>query len=492
MKIAVRGDRCFHHILYEQYPYGTPISTFTGQEDCQLLVDAFISAGQGPALPQLEQYVTSQAHIAPGEEIVCLDQAVGGTIRRIVIEADGSDEFIKGVMLQIRWDDARLIQVNCPVGHFFATPLQAEDVCSLPVRSQKLENGRILLTSWFPMPYWKSAHVKLVNRSGQNLGPVRVELGIDKTLYPQERSGYFCTHYREGKTDYGRDWLFYSGPGTGWFVGVVQTMLGEHYCEGDEHFSLDHACSPQINGTGSEDYYLVCFWPNRHITRPFYGCVSDAFVEGGGWFQGAYRYPGRYYRFHLEAPIPFYLHADLRIQHGRESNIHSQYSSLAYLYQSPRPAHHKTDFLKVGNAQSEEMHQYNEDRPSTLIELEERCEGDELHFYQRDRGRLHTGGEISFTLAIDPKNEGVRIRRRLDQAVGRQRADVYIDGEFAGTWYHADQNPYLRWFDSDFDVHPRHTRGKPMIQVRLDLSSAATGQFTDFSYEAYSVLLDGS
>jgi hypothetical protein len=490
LKITVRGDRCFHHILYEQYPYGTPVETFSGREDLSSLIQAFTTGGQMAYPPELEQTVTSHLEFPPGAELVLLEQNEGGTIRRIDIEADGSDAFLNNVMLQIRWDDERIQQVNCPIGHFFASPLRADNVNALPVQASKCKDGRIRFTSWFPMPYWKSARIKLVNTSNYLFGPIKAEISIDRTIYPKNLSGYFCAHYREGQTEYGRDWLFFSGPGTGWFIGVVQTMLGDHYCEGDEHFSMDHACSPQINGTGTEDYYLACFWPNRHHTRPFSGCVGDAFQEGGGWFAGAYRYPGRYYRFHLEAPIPFYSHADLRIQHGGESHIRSHYSSLAFLYLSPAPVHHQTDFLKVGNAQSEAMHHYVAGKSSELTSLEARCEGDELHFRQRDSGRNHIGGEITFTLSLDPQNEGVRIRRRLDQAIGRQRADVFVDGEYAGTWYHADQNPYLRWFDSDFDIHPKFTRGKEQINIRLVPGGKGCEQFTDFSYDVFCVLFD--
>ena len=489
LRISVRGERCFHHILYDQYPYGTAVQTFNEQEDRSVLLAAF--SGGAPAFDPsgLEEVVIAYPDIAPGEELILLDRAEeAGVIRRVVIEADGSEELINQVFLQMRWDDSRPLHVNCPIGHFFATPLRADTVHALPVQAQKDETGRVILTSWFPMPYWQSAWMQLTNRSGHRLGPVKVTLHIDRMAYPRERSGYFCAHYREGQTDYARDWLFFSGPGTGWFVGVVQTMLGEHYCEGDEHFSLDRACSPQINGTGSEDYYLACFWPNRHFSMPFAGCVGDAFQEGGGWFQGAYRHPGRYYRFHLEAPIPFYSHADLRIQHGGESHIRSRYSSLAFLYLSPAPVHRQTDFLKVGNAYSEAMHAYHAGRSSQPVFLEARCEGDQLHFRQRDSGRTHAGGDICFTAAVDPANQGVRLRRRLDQAVGRQRAQVFVDGEYAGTWYHADQNPHLRWFDADFDIHPMFTRGKETIQIRLALGENEDSRFTDFHYEIYSVI----
>ena len=102
----------------------------------------------------------------------------------------------------------------------------------------------------------------------------------------------------------------------------------------------------------------------------------------------------------------------------------------------------------------------------------------------RDRGRRHAGGEISFTVAIDPNNDGVRLVRRLDQGGPRQAADVYVDGRPAGTWYHPDQNTFLRWFDSEFDLPGDLTRGKSELKIRLAVRNGpGYGHFTDFRYE---------
>lgn len=138
------------------------------------------------------------------------------------------------------------------------------------------------------------------------------------------------------------------------------------------------------------------------------------------------------------------------------------------------------------NRESEAMHNYVA-AESRDIALESPCEGDLHHFRHRDIGRVHEGGDISFTVSVDPENEGVRIRRRLDQAIGRQRADVFVDDDYVGTWYHADRNPYLRWFDSDFDIHPKFTRGRERLNIRLSLGRSGCGRFTDFNYEVYSV-----
>ena len=105
----------------------------------------------------------------------------------------------------------------------------------------------------------------------------------------------------------------------------------------------------------------------------------------------------------------------------------------------------------------------------------------------RDDGRMHSGGEITFTVAVAPDNSGVRLRRRLDQKFGRQAADVYVDGQPAGTWYHADQNEFLRWHDSEFDLPPELTRGKSELKMRLAVKSdEGYGPFTDFRYEVLS------
>ena len=93
-------------------------------------------------------------------------------------------------------------------------------------------------------------------------------------------------------------------------------------------------------------------------------------------------------------------------------------------------------------------------------ELEASYEGGAVGTIVRDRGRMHDGGEITFTVAIDPDNHGVRLRRRLDQEYARQAADVYVDGQFAGTWYHPDQNSFSRWFDSEYDLPAEFDRRK--------------------------------
>src|SRR5690606_20238780 len=55
----------------------------------------------------------------------------------------------------------------------------------------------------------------------------------------------------------------------------------------------------------------------------------------------------------------------------------------------------------------------------------------------RDDGRAHQGTS-TFTVAVDPDNEGVRLKRRFDATSAQQVADVTVDGEPAGRWEATD------------------------------------------------------
>jgi hypothetical protein len=311
-----------------------------------------------------------------------------------------------------------------------------------------------------------------------------LEVHVAAQPFTEGAAGHLSTQYRSGRTEMGKDWTFFESGGTGWFIGVVQTLLGGHYCEGDEHFVVDGAAMPQINGTGTEDYFLACYWPNLRYDTPFAGCVGDVFLEGGGHLDGAYRRTACYYRFHLEAPIPFYSGIAARIQHGGASDIVSTYSSLGFAYLRRRPALIRTDLIDVASPESERMHGYAATDGTLTGELDARYEGEDLRMVVRDQGRSHGSGRVSFRASIRPTNDGVRLRRRLDQASARQRADVFVDGEFAGTWYHADVNPHLRWYDSDIALHARYTRGKDRLDVVLAVAdTGGHGTFTDYRYE---------
>ncbi len=483
LKIAVSGELHFYHVIWESYPHGSEVNTFTGEEDREPLLQAF----DGTPLYEYPLLVDPDAEgwmIEPGAE-TCIGEGGPGYVRRIHIEAKPSDELLRETWIRIVFDDHDRWDVEAPLGYFFGCAVKPTEMHSLPLRVDLLENGRVRLINEFPMPHARSVRVVLVNRSDRAVGPMDAVVSSRAVSLPEDRIAYFTTFFNEGWTPYGRDWLLQESPGTGWYVGTVQTMLGEHYCEGDEHFAIDGAISPQINGTGTEDYYLGCFWPNREFNSPFACCVGDIQEEAGD-FMGSYGIRACYARYHLEAPIPFYSHLDAFIQHGGYNTIRSSYGSLSFCYLRKRPALFETDLIDVGNDSSEARHEYTSSAGTLTGRIVARGEGRNHLVERTGGGRVHEAGEITFTVAIDPENRGVRLRRRLDQGSPRQTAEVWLDDELVGTWYHADHNETLRWFDSDFDIHGRFTRGKGELAVKLVVKrDGGRGAFTDFEYRVF-------
>ena len=488
LKISVQGKSRFFHIIYEKYPYGTSISTFTGQEHHDALEHSFRHLGDPPLSEEgLRLYESETGIVEPGQSLSLLKlEKEAGVIRALVIEADGSPEFFRDTLLRMRWDGRTRWDVHTRSGIFFGSAVRADEMRSLPLRVEVMDNGRVRLSCWFPMPFWEGAEVEWVNRSQHRLAPLKARVHVDTNPIPPREGLYFTALYREGETTYGRDWLLFEGPGTGWYAGTVQSMRNAHYCEGDEHFYLDGVISPQINGTGSEDYYLACFWPNVDFDTPFGGVVGDITAQGGGDMVGAYYVPSCYSRYHLEAPIPFYAAINARIQHGGLSHILSDYRSLSFCYLKRDPALIRTDYLDVGSPTGEKAHAYSATLSGPIKRLESQPEGEYFESRLSETGRYHSGGSVSFRIAVDPENGGVRLRRRIDQAELGQKAEVYIDGQYAGTWYHGCRNPHLRWYDTDFDIHPELTRGKTRLDVTLNLAQDKNeGSFTDFSYTVY-------
>jgi hypothetical protein len=482
LKIAMTGKPSFHHFLYERYPHGTPVTTFTGKEDRSYLLKAFAKQGEELTPPADAKVIrTAPAELKLGETREILNVQQPGTVSKIVIEGDATEAFLNQVEIEMYWDEAQRLDVIAPLGMFFACAVRPENVRSLPTKVELLPEHRIRLTSYFRMPFWRNAWIAIVNRpspGAKPIGKVSAEVSVLPQRYTEDDTGYFCALYRDGRTEMARDWLIIDALGTGRFLGVVQTMNGSHYCEGNERFAVDGAAMPQVHGTGTEDYYLACLWPNPNYNKPFAGCVGDITKIPG---------PACYYRFHLEAPLPFYSALDARIQHGATSDIVSHYRTLGFCYLRKRPVLRQTDFIDVANEASERQHNYQAAGSKLTGELEASYEGNNAWTLIRDNGRVHSTGEITFTAAVAPDNSGARLRRRLDQKFGRQSAYVYVDDQPAGTWYHADQNEFLRWHDSEFDLPPELTRGKSELKVRLAIKSEkGYGPFTDFRYEVLS------
>jgi len=99
-----------------------------------------------------------------------------------------------------------------------------------------------------------------------------------------------------------------------------------------------------------------------------------------------------------------------------------------------------------------------------------------------DVGRAFTG-ESSFTMKLDPLNEGAVLQRRLDFGIADQKALIFVDDLPAGTWLDRGVSGTFR--DHSFVIPSSLTTGKSTIHVRVVFDSSAD-DWNEFYYWAYS------
>ena len=222
------------------------------------------------------------------------------------------------------------------------------------------------------------------------------------------------------------------------------------------------------------------------------------------------------YRFLLGDLMPFGRNAVIRLEHGGVDDSTEHYQTVTYWYGRRGASLVKSDTLKIGDLASEQVHRYISPQASEPYEITSRYEWGvdslpniggaesanpmgqarvEIYPAQSDRGRKTTGSS-EFTLKLDPKNLGVMLRRKLDDAFPNQRAEVFIgdpkggDWKPAGIWYLAGSNTCVysnpraelgpaqhivqtsnrRFRDDEFLIPRDLTKGRPAIRVRVQFT----------------------
>jgi Protein of unknown function (DUF2961) len=235
----------------------------------------------------------------------------------------------------VRFDGRRTVDV--PVGEFFGSGLGPARVRSLLFALDEDPHG--WASSWWPMPFRRSAVVTLRNASRTPIRAAEVRLTAARSgrwrtaLRPDGDAGYFHAYGRRGATKRGRDWTFLRTRGAGTFMGVTQTMAGPdppYYLEGNERAWVDGSVRPLIQGTGTEDFYLGGWY---FYKRTFTEALSGSPVLGSP-ATGCPRPTCRTaYRLLVADAVPFDRSIRYEIEHGPRNEVKALYGSTAYWYQ---------------------------------------------------------------------------------------------------------------------------------------------------------------
>ncbi|GHE68610.1 hypothetical protein GCM10014715_22910 [Streptomyces spiralis] len=398
-----------------------------------------------------------------------------------------TQKLLQGLRLRISFDGHRT--VDSPLGEFFGSGHALAPVRSLMFG---IDPATRAFRAWWPMPFARSAEVQLYNGSGTAVttGTAAVT-SAPSTAHARAvqdgTEGYFRTQSHAGPTTDGQSWPFLVADGRGKFVGVSHTMTGEtnrNYLEGDERVHVDGSRTPQLHGTGTEDFYQSGWYFNRETyTQPFNGnpthlgastgCAADRDCTGA-------------YRLQIHDAVPFTRSIAYSIEHGPVNDKQADYSSTAYWYGTAEPSVHRTDSLRVGDPGDEQAHHYTSADPGPATTLDSVFEGD-----QRDPARLTaatraTHAPVTFVLAVDLGNRGVELRRTSDQKAAHQQVEVRVNGRRLPDWYQPLGNGERRWLDDTYLIPSAVTHGRKALTITLTPPAGAP-DWSAASYTAYSL-----
>lgn len=386
--------------------------------------------------------------------------------------------------IKMYWDDEASPSVDVPLGFFFGLGSSGFGDVNGLLMGTDVPNKK--LYNYFPMPFKQKARIYLVNGSTSTVNGASVQLQYNTENAYQglgEEAGYFTAIYRqENPTVYGKDYLFLEVPsGKGHVVATIQNidMNNEGILEGDERIFLDETeFDPQIHGTGTEDYYNGGWYFNHGIfTLPVHGAPLKHGMDGKGHIV--------MYRVSVADTFPFEKGMRFKMEHGGVNDLNYKYESSVFAYMvREKESLIQTDNLDIGNSPSEISHNYSVTNPFWQGDFSSTFIGrDDAPVSFSGTGRSHQGAS-SFTAAISPLNNGVRLGRILDYSIANQKANVYIDGELGGVWFTGGNNTTHKALYDFFEISPGLTSGKSSINIKVEYLSA--DKWSEIDYYVYS------
>lgn len=480
MRVTTQNNPLFHHVTAREFDSAEGVSPFDPSDPAQDVIDKLNAAGTADPKPPQDGAQTSKSdvEVPAGDTREVASGSGPGAISALrftlpqLAAGDGdSDAVLHDARLRISFDDRRT--VDAPLGEFFGTGLGLYDVRSLMFG---VDADKKQLSAWWLMPYRSGFSVEIVNSSdvGISGGDVEVTTAADDRwsddLAAGGPAGYFTAIGNRDDTTNGRDHVFADTTGRGRVVGVTETVEGRietgnirNYLEGDERLFTDGSLTPEMHGTGTEDFYEGGWYFNRGtFNAPMTGNPVHEEKKDGCEFDCT-----SMYRLFVAEGMEFDSSIRFGIEHGPANNEPALLGSTTYLYQQPDAQLAWNDSLDVGDADSEQEHGYTSDDSGEIESLSSTFEGHDGPVSPVRLDGRATTSPVEFTMAVDEGNKGVVLRRVFDQKAGYQAAEVSVDGEKVGTWQQPQSNETARWRDDAFALPASVTAGKSSISVTL-------------------------
>lgn len=494
MRVTVEHGPVYYHVTYRTFTDARGISTFDPSDKAEDVIAKLKASGTAdpkPAQPGARTRTTAVSIPKGGSKTVNAGSGSGAitaiSVKIPQLAAPGSsttditvsDEIIRNTRLQISFDGRRT--VDAPLGEFFGSGLGLYPVRALMFG---MDTTTKTMTAWWQMPYRSGATITLRNDSSL-VDINNAQLSV--TTAAARFDSYFHAYSDRAIQQNGQDHTFVDTTGRGRIVGVTQTMEGlippngRGYLEGDERLFVDGSVTPQVYGTGTEDFYESGWYFNRGVdTDPMNGNPAHE-IQGLGC---VYDCTGAYRLMLAEGP-QYGSSVRFGIEHGGYDGDPAVYGSTTYYYAQDNRTLKWTDTVTVGDTASESAHGYTGGGPVTAVAST--YEGYDTPQPNATRNVRASTSPVSFKLGISRDNNGVELRRTSDQKDGYQSAAVSVNGVAAGTWLQPLGNGIARWLDDSYALPASVTAGKSSITVTLTPTAGAPA-WTAASYAALSVV----
>lgn len=463
------------YALYRKLPYGTPVQTWSARAAPADVLD-LLRCVHGDPVPQTLAALQGTLDLAGGVPTEMATLTGPSQIRSLRFRVPFADMAAFGnARLRIFWDGAPAPAVDTPVRFLAGDGAGVYQPATRPLVASWLthiggdeRSFMDFMISW-PMPFARSARITLL--SAHSLDHIAWSMRYEPFPVPVNWWGTF--HANDVAIPHpvsGQDMTLLDVEGSGKLVGtVINFTRPGSTLEGDPHIYLDDSQTPQIAGTGTEEWGLGGdYWQGGHqVSLPLGGLPSSSDNPPGTDHDGA-----ALYRFLVADSIPFNRHLVVRWEHGGENQATLPYRASIFWYGTPVQTAQPGDEIWPARAASRAAHAYMAPgaRESSLTASYE----DTVTSPLSSATVMETAGSTSFRLALNPRNVGTFLRRTFDSCVANQRADVYVDGQFAGTWYDAgsssrhglDGHPRC-WRDEDFPLPASLTAGKQRVTISL-------------------------
>lgn len=440
--------------------------------------------------------------IEPGESRTIFEKDQGGLISGIRIRTGSyKREHLKALGLKAFWDHSadEHPDVDAGFGCLFHNELGYHGVRYLLAGMSA--DGEYY--NFYPMPFEKSAVLVLVNTGSE---PVRIDYAeID---YTEEWNGYYETHpfgyfkssrYYTRKHTEGSDSVIAEISGYGQIAAAVITAFGKTPedradCEGDVRVYIDGIRTPQIESDGSESY--ACYG---------WGFETPPECNPSGGYDGHEHKDWSMARTLMGDWYPFLSGVRFQIESGGCNDVYMEHSGMIFYYGRDERKRKLLGEIVLGNSESEKEFSYLASG-GIQSELTGYFEGDEDEkavsligycwekMIEEEQSGVHsefsgfTGS--SFRIRLEEDTDYVILRRVSDQKIGRQKAEVLIDGRKVTEypWYFADRNPYKRWLEDEFVIPSGYVKGKREIEVKIvPMKIDGRMNWNEYEYQIFGV-----